>query len=132
MKLVPQSAPYIRKNVSVKRMMLDVIIALMPITLFAMIVNGWNGIYVMLISILTMLTVEIVAHGIIKWPKGMKIKELFGLCALVMLLRHIACPASAERLEKALNAASARLRMTGEPGGNTAKDFGDAVIEELA
>jgi len=77
MRLVPQSAPYIRKNVSVKRMMLDVIIALMPVTLFAMIVNGWNGIYVFLISILTMLVVEIVAHGIIKWPKGMKIKELF-------------------------------------------------------
>ena len=77
MRLVPQSAPYIRKNVSVKRMMLDVIIALMPVTLFAMIVNGWNGIYVFLISILTMLSVEIVAHGIIKWPKDMKIKELF-------------------------------------------------------
>ena len=29
MKLVLQTAPYIRKNVSVKRMMLDVIIALM-------------------------------------------------------------------------------------------------------
>ncbi len=77
MRLVPQSAPYIRKNVSVKRMMLDVIIALMPVTAFAVIVNGWNGIYVFLISILTMLSVEIVAHGIIKWPKGMKIKELF-------------------------------------------------------
>ena len=35
MKLIPQSAPFIRKNVSVKRMMLDVIIALMPVTLFA-------------------------------------------------------------------------------------------------
>ena len=77
MKLVPQSAPYIRKNVSVKRMMLDVIIALLPVSIFAMIVNGWDGIYVFLISILTMLFVEIIAHGIIKWPKGMKIKELF-------------------------------------------------------
>lgn len=77
MRLVPQSAPYIRKNVSVKRMMLDVIIALVPVTLFAMIVNGWNGIYVFIISILTMLSVEIIAHGIIKWPKDMKIKELF-------------------------------------------------------
>ena len=37
MKLVPQTSPYIRKNVSVARMMGDVIIALMPITLFAMI-----------------------------------------------------------------------------------------------
>ena len=30
---------------------LDVIIALMPVTLFAMIQNGWSGIYVFLISI---------------------------------------------------------------------------------
>ena len=45
MKLVPQTAPYIRKSVSVKRMMLDVIIALLPVTLFAVIQNGWGAIY---------------------------------------------------------------------------------------
>lgn len=77
MKLVAQSAPYIRKNVSVKRMMADVIIALMPVTLFAMIQNGWNGIYVFIISIVTMLLTEIIAHGLQKWPKDMKFKELF-------------------------------------------------------
>ena len=62
MKLVAQTAPYIRKNVSVKRMMLDVIIALMPVTLFACIQNGWKGIYVFLISIVTMLATEIISH----------------------------------------------------------------------
>ncbi len=77
MRLVPQTSPYIRKNVSVKRMMLDVIIALMPVTLFAMIVNGWNGIYVFLISIATMLGLELLCHMFIKWPKEMKIKQLF-------------------------------------------------------
>lgn len=77
MKLVPQSSPYIRKNVSVKRMMLDVIIALMPVTLFAMIQNGWSGIYVFLISILTMVLIELLCHMITHWPQGMKIKELF-------------------------------------------------------
>ena len=77
MKLVPQTSPYIRKNVSVKRMMLDVIIALLPISIFAMIVNGWNGIYVFLISIVTMLFFELLCHMFIKWPKDMKIKELF-------------------------------------------------------
>ena len=41
MKLIPQSSPYIRKNVSVARMMTDVIIALMPVTVFAMIQNGF-------------------------------------------------------------------------------------------
>lgn len=77
MKLVPQSSPYIRKNVSVKRMMLDVIIALMPVTLFAMIQNGWSGIYVFLISIFTMVFIELLCHMMIHWPEGMKIKELF-------------------------------------------------------
>lgn len=77
MRLVPQTSPYIHKNVSVKRMMLDVIVALMPVTLFAMIVNGWNGIYVFLISIITMVLIELFCHMIIKWPKEMKIKELF-------------------------------------------------------
>lgn len=77
MRLVPQSSPYIRKNVSVKRMMLDVIIALMPVTLFAMIANGWNGIYVFIISIVAMLLVEFIANALIKWPKDMKFKELF-------------------------------------------------------
>lgn len=77
MRLVPQTAPYIRKNVSVKRMMMDVIIALMPVTFFAMIVNGWDGIYVFIISIAAMLAVELLAHMCIKWPKEMKFKELF-------------------------------------------------------
>ena len=77
MKLVLQTAPYIRKKVSVKRMMLDVIVALMPVTLFAMIYNGWNGIYVILISLLTMISCELICNMIIKWPRDMKIKELF-------------------------------------------------------
>ncbi|MDE6408004.1 MAG: RnfABCDGE type electron transport complex subunit D [Anaeroplasmataceae bacterium] len=77
MKLVAQSAPYIRKPVSVKRMMLDVLIALIPVLLFACIQNGWSGIYVVLISVATMLVTELVCHMFIKWPSGMKIKELF-------------------------------------------------------
>lgn len=77
MKLVPQTAPYIRKNVSVKRMMLDVIIALSPVTLFAVIQNGWGAIYVLLISLVTMVTTELVAHGIMHWPEDMKFKQIF-------------------------------------------------------
>ncbi len=77
MKLVAQTAPYIRKNVSVKRMMLDVIIALLPVTAFAIIQNGWNSLYVILISLATMVVTELVAHAIMKWPKEMKFKELF-------------------------------------------------------
>lgn len=77
MKLVPQSAPYIRKPVSVARMMTDVIIALLPVTVFAIAINGWNSIYVLLISLAAMVCSELVANMLIKWPKGMKFKELF-------------------------------------------------------
>ena len=77
MKLIPQTAPYIRKPVSVARMMMDVIIALLPVTVFAIIQNGWNAIYVILLSLTFMLLSELIAHAIIKWPKGLKFKELF-------------------------------------------------------
>ena len=76
MKLVPKSSPYIRKNVSVKRMMLDVIIALIPVVLFAIFTNGWNGIYVLLISVVTMLVLEWVSIAMMKWPKDLKFKEI--------------------------------------------------------
>lgn len=77
MKLIAKTAPYIRKPVSVKRMMVDVIIALLPIVLFACIQNGWNGVYIFLISVGTMVTAELICNIIIKWPKGMRVKELF-------------------------------------------------------
>ena len=77
MKLILQSAPYIRKDVSVKRMMLDVLVALFPVSLFAMIQNGFDGIYIFLISIITMVGFELLIHMLLKWPKDMKVKELF-------------------------------------------------------
>ena len=85
MKLVPQSAPYIRKPVSVRRMMIDVLIALVPVVLFACIQNGWSGVYVILISVATMLICELVAHAFIKWPVGLKFKELFSKEGFVKL-----------------------------------------------
>ncbi len=97
MNFVRHTSPYIRKNVSVKRMMLDVIIALVPIVLFATIQNGWNGIYVILTSVLTMLIVEFVAVALIKWPDGMPRKELFSKTGFKRVLEgftinNITCP----------------------------------------
>lgn len=77
MKFVRETSPFIRKNVSVKRMMLNVLIALIPVALFAMIQNGWNGVYVILASVLTMLIIEFIAVALIKWPDGMKRRDLF-------------------------------------------------------
>lgn len=77
MKLAFQTSPYIRKNASVSRMMLDVIIALMPVTIFAIIQNGMGALSVILISVGVMLVSELLANLMIKWPKGLKIKEMF-------------------------------------------------------
>lgn len=97
MNFIRHTSPYIRKNVSVKRMMLDVIIALVPIVLFAAIQNGWNGIYVILASVLTMLVVEFVAVALIKWPDGMPRKDLFTKAGFKKVLEgftvnNITCP----------------------------------------
>ena len=51
MKLIKENAPYIRRKADVKRMMLDVVIALSPITIFSCVMYGWSAIYVLLISI---------------------------------------------------------------------------------
>ena len=77
MKLIPFQSPYIRKHVSVARMMIDVLIALFPIVIFSIIRFGWDAGYVYLISIGTMLLIELLSNMIIKWPKDMKVKELF-------------------------------------------------------
>lgn len=77
MKFVRETSPYIRKDVSVKRMMIDVLIALVPVLVFSVVQNGLKALSVIAISILTMLIVEIVVTMIIKWPEGMKRKELF-------------------------------------------------------
>ena len=70
---------------------------------------------------------RMVEQGIQAWANPESLMR-----ALVMLLRHIAHPEQAQRLEDALNRAASALNMTGEPGGNTAKDFADRVIAELA
>ncbi len=77
MKFVRETAPYIRKGANVKRMMIDVLIALLPVTLFALIQNGWNSGYVILTSVVSMLLIELLVIMIIKWPREMKFKELF-------------------------------------------------------
>ena len=69
---------------------------------------------------------RMVEQGIQTWANPESLMR-----ALVMLLRHIARTETAQRLENALNAASAALNMTGTPEGNTARDFGGKVIEAL-
>ena len=69
MKLIKESAPYIRRKADVKRMMLDVVIALTPITIFSCVMYGWNAIYVLLISIAIMLASEAIFVYLVNKPQ---------------------------------------------------------------
>lgn len=60
MKIIKQTSPYIHKKVSVERMMIDVLIALLPIVIFSVIMNGFKAVYVILISLFTMILSELV------------------------------------------------------------------------
>ena len=53
------------------------------------------------------------------------------LKACAMLLRHIAKVEEAEKLEKALAICNEKMNMTGRPGGNTCKEFAEAVMAEV-
>ena len=77
MKLIRETSPYIRRKANVARMMIDVLIALLPVVIFAIIQNGIGAISVILISVLSMILFELLCTMMIKWPEGMKIKELF-------------------------------------------------------
>ena len=60
MRLIKETSPYIHRKSSVKRMMLDVLIALLPVVIFAIVINGWNALYVILLSLVTMISSELV------------------------------------------------------------------------
>ena len=60
MKIVRSTAPYIRRSSSVKRMMIDVLIALIPVVIYAIIQYKLKAVMVLGVSIAVMLCAEIV------------------------------------------------------------------------
>lgn len=60
---VKQTAPYIRKDVSTKRMMTDVIIALLPVVIFAVYRFGLDALLRILVSVFVMVLGEAIAFG---------------------------------------------------------------------
>ncbi len=66
MKLIRQTAPYIRKKVTVERMMIDVIIALLPATIFAIIYSKGAALVILTISIMTVLASEYIYTKVTK------------------------------------------------------------------
>ena len=60
MKIVKSNSPYIHRKSSVKRMMIDVLIALIPVVVFSIIQYGLSAVKILGISIVTMLISEFV------------------------------------------------------------------------
>lgn len=60
MRLIKENSPHINKDSSVKRMMLDVLIALVPVVIYAIVQFGMGAVKVLLVSIVTMLLSEVI------------------------------------------------------------------------
>ena len=64
MNIVKETAPHIRRRSTVTQMMLDVVIALLPVVIFSIVVYQWHAVKVLGISIATMLLSEFVYVGL--------------------------------------------------------------------
>lgn len=60
MRLIKENSPHINKDSSVKRMMLDVLIALVPVVVYSIVQFGFGAVSVLLISIASMLLCEFI------------------------------------------------------------------------
>jgi electron transport complex protein RnfD len=69
MQTVKQTSPYIRKAVSTKRMMTDVLIALLPVTAFAIYRFGFDAIIRIIVSLVVMIGLEALAFGMLHKAK---------------------------------------------------------------
>lgn len=70
MEFVKKESPYIRKDTSSNKMMLDVLIALIPVVAFAIYRFGFDAIIRILVSLVVMIGLEAVAVAMMTRPKG--------------------------------------------------------------
>jgi electron transport complex protein RnfD len=74
-KIIRKSAPHLRRpNASVTRMMRDVTIALMPLTMFAIYKFGLNALWIILVGIFSMLVTEYLYYQVVDLLEGEKFK----------------------------------------------------------
>ncbi len=74
-KIIRKTSPYLRRpQASVTRMMRDVIIALLPVTIFAIYKFGWAAVIIITLSILSMVFTEYVYYQIVDKLDGEKFK----------------------------------------------------------
>ena len=68
MQAIKQTSPYIRKDVSTKRMMTDVLIALIPVVAFSIYRFGFDAVIRILVSLVVMIGLEALVFGITHKP----------------------------------------------------------------
>jgi electron transport complex protein RnfD len=68
MKVVKQTSPYVRKDTSTKRMMIDVLIALLPVVLFSIYRFGFDALIRIIVSLVVMIGVEAFVFGLMNKP----------------------------------------------------------------
>ena len=70
-KIIRKTSPYLRRpQASVTRMMRDVTIALLPVTVFAIWKFGWAAVVILLLSIISMLVTEYVYYQVVDKVNG--------------------------------------------------------------
>ncbi len=69
MQTVKQTSPYVRKAVSTKRMMTDVLIALIPVIGFSIYRFGWDAVIRITVSLVVMIGLETIIFGMMQKPK---------------------------------------------------------------
>ncbi len=69
MQAIKQTSPYVRKQVSTKRMMIDVLIALIPVVVFSIYRFGWDAVIRILVSLILMIGLEALIFGMMQKVK---------------------------------------------------------------
>lgn len=73
-KIISKSAPHLRRpNASVTRMMRDVVIALLPLTMFAIYKFGMNAVWILLVGIISMVVTEYLYYQVMDLLDGEKL-----------------------------------------------------------
>ncbi|MGS0971983.1 MAG: RnfABCDGE type electron transport complex subunit D [Candidatus Izemoplasmataceae bacterium] len=73
-KIISKSAPHLRRpNASVTRMMRDVVIALLPLTMFAIYKFGMNAVWILLVGIISMVATEYLYYQVMDLLDGEKL-----------------------------------------------------------
>ncbi len=74
-KLLISNSPHIRSNASTKRIMIDVLIALLPATIFGIVSFGYKALLIVLVSVLSAIIAEFLYKLILKKPFKQCLKE---------------------------------------------------------